>query len=134
MRSRGESNDEVDELTLELATNFKEEQEVKEFKDKFFSKNLIYGLAGFLSPLLIGPFIAVNIWTLGNRKGIWSILFISLGYLPLIFIAAALTPEGLMGLVLTFLHLGYVVFFVEWTWKKYLPTYEQHKEEQRITT
>lgn len=126
LKKRGESNDELNRQGGELAKKFKEDEEVQKFNDKFFSKRMIYGMAGFLSPLIIGPFMAYNIWNLGNRSGIWTVLLLAFIYLPLIIIVVDIMPSRLIGIIVPLAHLSYVAFFVEWTWKKYLPTYEEY--------
>ena len=130
LKNRGMVTEQIAQIGHELEAKIVAERNEQEFKDKFISKNWIYGLSTLLTPLLIGPFMAINIWNLGERRGIWIVLLIAFAYLPLIIFIVELTPEDLIRLAVSFFHLGYVVFFVEWTWKKYLPTYEEHKNAQ----
>lgn len=130
LQNRGTVTKKVAQIGFELETKLEEEQDKQKFNDKFISKNWIYGLVIFFTPLIIGPYLAVNIWNHGKRKGVWTVLFISFIYLPLIFFIIILTPQDLWRFVLSMFHLGYVAFYVEWVWSKYLPTYEEYKNEQ----
>lgn len=130
LKNRGIVTKQIVQIGYELETKLEAEKEEQKFKDKFIPKNWIYGFAGILTPLVVGIFMAINIWSLGERKGIWTVLLIAFAYLPLIIFIVELTPPDINRLVVSFFHLGYVVFFVEWTWKKYIPTYEQHKNAQ----
>ncbi|WP_339787894.1 hypothetical protein [uncultured Imperialibacter sp.] len=133
LKSRGTTSDAVDRLIAKLTDKLEAEQQVKEFEKKLTSKNTIYFLAFLVTPLVIGPFMAFNIWELGNRKGIWTVLGLTVLYLPLLVIALELLPSDLSWMV-GVIHLIYGVFFVEWTWKKYLPTFDEYQKEKGIST
>jgi len=133
LKNRGPISDDVDQLIARLSEKLEAAQEVEEFESKLTSKNTIYLLAFLLTPLVIGPFMAFNIWELGNRKGIWTVLGLAILYVILMVIALAVLPTDL-GWMVGIVHLGYGVFFVEWTWKKYLPTFEDYQREKGITT
>ncbi|MEQ8871988.1 MAG: hypothetical protein RID05_01850 [Cytophagales bacterium] len=126
LKNRGMANEEIEKLETELSTKFKAEYEVKLFESKLYSKNFIYLWAILITPLLIGLFMALNIWELGNRKGIWTVIGLSVLYFPVMIIILSILPEELDWLI-GILHLAYAVFFVEWTWKAYLPTFEEYK-------
>lgn len=130
LKNRGTATEKVEQLGSELSSQLKSEQEIKSFEAKIFSKNSIYLWAFFVTPLLVGPFMATNIWTLGNRKGFWLVVLVSIIYLPLIILIANIIPEGLNALAITIFHVFFVILFVEWAWKKYLPTFEKYKKAQ----
>ena len=127
LKNRGTATEVVEQLGVELSTKLEAEAEIKSFEAKFFSKNSIYLWAFLVTPLLIGPFMAFNIWELGNRKGIWAVLGIAVLYIPIMLIILNLLPSEL-GWLIGFVHMAYAAFFVEWTWKKYLPTFEEFKK------
>ncbi len=129
LKTRGTSTQEVEQLSADLSTKLEAEQEVRSFENKFFSKNSIYLWAFLITPLLICPFMAFNIWDLGNRKGIWTVLGMAVLYIPVMIIILNILPEEL-GWLIGIVHMAYSAFFVEWTWNKYLPTYEQYTNAQ----
>ena len=101
---------------------------MNEFESKLTSKNTIYLFAFLLTPILIGPYMAFNIWDMGDRKGIWPVIGLSILYFPLTLVLILILPESLVWLSGIF-HLAYATFFVEWTWKRYLPTFEEYKSK-----
>lgn len=129
LMNRGAATEEVEQLENELSTQLEIEQDVKSFEARFFSKNSIYLWAFLVTPLLIGPFMAYNIWELGNRKGIWPTLGMAVFYIPVLMIVLSILPEELDWLI-GIVHMVYAMFFVEWTWKKYLPSFEEYKDSQ----
>lgn len=126
LENRGKLTKDANKIKNDISDTIKVEQEIKSYEARFFSKNTIYLWAFILTPLVVGPFMAFNIWDMGTRKGIWTVLLIIVMYIPFISLILAILPSYLDWLVAV-VHSGYTVFFVEWTWKKYLPTFEEYK-------
>ena len=129
LKSRGAATGEVEQVRSELTNKLEAEREVMLFEAELISKNSIYLWAFVVTPLAVGPFMAFNIWELGNKKGIWAVLGITALYVPVMIIVLSILPEKLTGLVFV-VHMAYTVFCVEWTWKKYLPTFEEYRKAQ----
>jgi len=133
LKRRGAVSSDVEELISKLTPKLQKEREIKEFQAKLISKRIIYAGGFFVMPLIIGPFMAFNIWELGDRKAIWTVLGLSMLYLPVVIIILLVLPEGWNWLI-TLAHLAYVIAFVEWLWKKYLPTFEEYKNGEHKTS
>ena len=126
LNKRGKLSAENDIFLNDLSQKFQIKKEVEEFEYQLISKKTIYICSLLLTPLIIGPFMSYNIWRLGNKKGIQSVIGYTVLYIPLIIGVIFILPVVLVPPI----HFAYAIFFVEQTWTKYIPTFEEYKRTQ----